>query len=242
MNNRGLVLLGISLASGLVLSVLVASTAFYNTKKLDNVISVTGSAQQKITSDVVKWKASFVRNVSPAEVAVGYKNIQSDFNIIEKYLKDNKIVAAELSISPANMQPMYSYYNGSQTLTGYIITQRLEVQSSDIAKVTELEKRAPSELSARGLTFTNDGEEFYYTKFSDLKVAMLAEATKNAQKRADEIAKSTGRAVGDLKSADMGVFQVTAVNSVDVNDYGSYDTSALEKQVTAVVRGSFYIK
>jgi hypothetical protein len=118
----------------------------------------------------------------------------------------------------------------------------LEVQSSDIAKVTELEKRAPSELSARGLTFTNDGEEFYYTKFSDLKVAMLAEATKNAQKRADEIAKSTGRAVGDLKSADMGVFQVTAVNSVDVNDYGSYDTSALEKQVTAVVRGSFYIK
>jgi hypothetical protein len=242
MNNKGLLFLGVSLSLGLVASVLVASAAFYSAKKLDNVISVTGSAQQKITSDVVKWKASFVRNVSPAEVAIGYKNIQGDFNIIQKYLSDNKITASELSISPANMQPIYNYYNGSQTLTGYTITQRLEVQSGDISKITELEKRAPSELSARGLTFTNDGEEFYYTKFSDLKVAMLAEATKNAQKRADEIAKSTGRVVGDLKSADMGVFQVTAVNSVDVNDYGSYDTSALEKQVTAVVRGSFYIK
>ncbi len=242
MNNKGLLFLGISLSLGLVASVLVASAAFYSTKKLDNVISVTGSAQQKITSDVVKWKASFVRNVSPSEVAVGYKSIQGDFNIIQKYLSDNKITSSELSISPANMQPIYNYYNGSQTLAGYTITQRLEVQSGDISKITELEKRAPSELSARGLTFTNDGEEFYYTKFSDLKVAMLAEATKNAQKRADEIAKSTGRAVGDLKSADMGVFQVTAVNSVDVSDYGSYDTSALEKQVTAVVRGSFYIK
>jgi len=45
-----------------------------------------------------------------------------------------------------------------------------------------------------------------------------------------------------LKSADMGVFQVTAVNSVDVSDYGSYDTSAFEKQITAVVRRSFLYK
>lgn len=242
MNNKGLLFLGTSLAVGLVVSVLVASSAFYNTKKLDNVISVTGSAQQTVTSDVIKWKASFVQNIGPTEVAAGYKNIQKDFTIVQKYLQDNKITTDELSISPANLQPVYSYNNGTQTLTGYSIYQRIEVQSADLSKITGLEKKAPQELSAQGITFTNEAEEFYYTKLADLKVTMLAEATKNAQQRAAEIAKSTGRTVGDLKAADMGVFQVTAVNSVDVSDYGSYDTSALEKQVTAVVRSSFYIK
>jgi hypothetical protein len=40
----------------------------------------------------------------------------------------------------------------------------------------------------------------------------------------------------------MGVLQVTAVNSMDVSDYGTYDTSALKKRVTAVVRAAFAVK
>lgn len=242
MNNKGLVYFGITIAVGLMFSVLIGALSFYNVKKLDNVISVTGSAQQKVTSDVVKWRASFTRQVLPTEVASGYKFIQNDFNVVKKYLQENKITDAELTISPASMFAQYNYNNGSQFLSGYNITQKIEVQSSEINKITDLEKKAPMELSAQGVIFTNDGEEFYYSKLSDLKVQMLAEATKNAQKRAGEIAKSTGSGVGKLKSADMGVFQVTAVNSVDVSDYGSYDTSALEKQITAVVRGAFYIK
>ncbi len=40
----------------------------------------------------------------------------------------------------------------------------------------------------------------------------------------------------------MGVFQVTARHSTEVSDYGRYDTSTKEKDVTAVVRMSFALE
>ena len=40
----------------------------------------------------------------------------------------------------------------------------------------------------------------------------------------------------------MGVFQVTRRNSTEVNDYGMYDTSDRDKEVTGVVRITFAVK
>jgi uncharacterized protein len=39
----------------------------------------------------------------------------------------------------------------------------------------------------------------------------------------------------------MGVMQITAADSNEVSDYGVNDTSALEKDITAVVNVSFAI-
>ncbi|MBP6949164.1 MAG: SIMPL domain-containing protein, partial [Candidatus Pacebacteria bacterium] len=84
--------------------------------------------------------------------------------------------------------------------------------------------------------------DFFYTKLADLRVDLLSMASKNAKERADAIAKSTGDSIGGVKDASQGVFQVTQKNSTDVSDYGSYDTSTIEKKVTAIVRASFEVK
>ena len=68
---------------------------------------------------------------------------------------------------------------------------------------------------------------------------MVAEATKDAKARAEAIASSTGNKVGAVRSAKTGVFQITSRNSTDVSDYGIYDTSSLEKDITAVVSVQF---
>jgi uncharacterized protein len=41
---------------------------------------------------------------------------------------------------------------------------------------------------------------------------------------------------------NVGVFQVTSPNSTQVSDYGEYDTSTLEKDVTAVVNVTFSLR
>jgi hypothetical protein len=71
---------------------------------------------------------------------------------------------------------------------------------------------------------------------------MLNEATKNAFERAEAIAKSTGNHAGAVITASQGVFQITGKDSVDAQDYGIYDTSTIEKKITAVVRVSFKVK
>jgi hypothetical protein len=40
----------------------------------------------------------------------------------------------------------------------------------------------------------------------------------------------------------MGVLQITAADSTDVSDYGVYDTSTIEKDMTAVVSISFAVE
>jgi len=40
----------------------------------------------------------------------------------------------------------------------------------------------------------------------------------------------------------VGVFQITSPNSTQVSDYGVYDTSTLNKDVTAVVNVTFALK
>lgn len=71
---------------------------------------------------------------------------------------------------------------------------------------------------------------------------MIAEATEDAKDRAEAIAKTTGNRIGTVRSAKTGVFQITSRHSTAVSDYGIYDTSSLEKDITAVVSVQFSLE
>jgi hypothetical protein len=71
---------------------------------------------------------------------------------------------------------------------------------------------------------------------------MVAAATKDAKARAEAIAQSTDTEVGTVRAAKTGVFQITSRNSTDVSDYGIYDTSSVDKDITAVVSVTFSIR
>jgi len=75
-----------------------------------------------------------------------------------------------------------------------------------------------------------------------LRVSLLSDAIKDAQARAAKMAEATGRKVGDLKSAASGVVQVLSSNSLEVSDYGTYDTSKINKNVMVTVRAAFGLK
>lgn len=65
---------------------------------------------------------------------------------------------------------------------------------------------------------------------------MIAEATKDANVRAQQIAENAGGSLGNLKSADMGVFQIVGQNSSE--DYswgGSFNTSSKNKTASITV-------
>ena len=105
----------------------------------------------------------------------------------------------------------------------------------EIAGVAE----SSSGLLAQGIPLAAQPPQYVYTKLPTLRLRLLGEATKDAQSRARVIAEATGSGLGGLRGVDVGVFQVTSPNSTDVSDYGFYDTSTLQKDVTAVVNVTF---
>ena len=76
------------------------------------------------------------------------------------------------------------------------------------------------------------------------KVLLLDEpfGALDAQVRAEQIASQGGRTITQLRSARMGVFQITPVYSSQTSSEGINDTTSLDKTVTAVVTASFSLK
>lgn len=236
MANPGMVI-GVSL----VAAAAIFSWAFYQTRNTKDVLSVTGSAKQRVTSDTVKWTGNFSRTVLTTELKSGYDQMDQDLRIVKRFFADQGIADKDLATSPVTMDQPSSYNQSADAPREYVLKQTVEIQSNDVAKITALAKSIQP-LINQGVIFSTQSVEYYYSKLPDLRIQMLGEAVKDAKVRADEIAKSSGRKVGALESAGMGVVQLLPVNSVEVSDYGAYDTSSIEKEAMVTVKTSFTLK
>lgn len=84
--------------------------------------------------------------------------------------------------------------------------------------------------------------EYYYSKLPELRIELIPDAINDAKLRAQKIAEGSGKKIGVIKSANLGVVQVLPVNSTEVSDWGTYDTSTIEKEVMIPVTVIFEIK
>jgi len=230
---------GVILGVSFIIGVTINSGMNYKAKQLDNTLSVTGSAKQQITSDTAKWRSSFTRTVAPSELNAGYSQMKADEALVLSFLKENGIDEKDINISPVAMDQNFKYDPNAPK--DYNLRQTVEVQSDDVNKITAIAKNTQS-LIQKGVIFSSDSLEYYYSKLPELRVTMLSDAIKDAKARAQKIAESSGETVGSIKSASMGVVQVLPVNSVEISDYGSYDTGTIEKEVMVTVKALFVLK
>lgn len=235
-----LVWASIVLAIGLLLSASIASGTFYKVRALDNTLSVTGSAKQQVRSDSVKWVTSISRQATQENMKASYALLAADLKAVKEFFKSSGIEESKLDISPVFMDQQYNY-NNPQAPAQYNLRQTIEIQSKDIDKITNIAKNTQS-LIDKGVLFSPNAPEYYYTKLPETRISLLGDAVKDATARASKIAESGGKKVGVLKDASVGVTQVMPVNSVDVSDYGVYDTSKIDKEVMITVKATFNLQ
>ncbi len=71
---------------------------------------------------------------------------------------------------------------------------------------------------------------------------MLAKAAKDARVRAEAIAFQERSEQGGVKKVNTIIFQITVPNSRRARIWGSYDTTTIKKDITAVMGVIFAIK
>lgn len=231
----------IVMAIGLFLSALVASSAAYNIKVMDNVLSVTGSAKQSIIADQAKWTVNFSRTVTASTIKEGYRLIDIDKGVIKSFFAKNGFDESKLDVSTVYMDEVYENNTPSPEFKKYTLRQSITVISSDVEKIATMSK-STKEIAEQGVLIAVLTPEYSYSKLGDIRVTLLSDALNDAKARAVSIARVSGSSVGKLKSATGGVVQVLPQGSVDVSDYGTYDTSSIHKEVMVTVRASFAIK
>ena len=243
LRNSQIIILGICIAAATIVSSVILSQGFLKVMKFTREqISVTGSAQKEIRSDLVVWRGSFTRRDTDLKAA--HQRLKEDLETVKAYLLGKGISEKELTIYQVATIIIYKKnekgYDTSD-IQGYQVLQGFEVKSKDVDKITQISREA-TELIEKGIELDSLLPEYFYTRLDELKIEMLAKASENAKARAENMIKATGNKIGSIRSAKMGVFQITPVNSTAVSDYGVNDTSTLEKKVTAVVTVSFAIE
>jgi uncharacterized protein len=229
------------LAIGLIISTLIGGWFFVKGKRGDQSITVTGSARKRIKSDLVIWRSA-VSYQAPV-LSDAYRSLSEAVPRVKTYLVSKGIAENQITISSISSQTLHGRTSdGGETseITGYSLRQELSVRSNDVDKIGQIAREA-TELINQGILIESMAPEYIYTQLGGLKIEMLAEAAKDAKVRAEQIAQSTGSSIGSVRSARMGVLQITPADSSEVSDSGMNDTSALEKDITAVVNIGFAV-
>lgn len=235
-NSLNFIIVGVAV----VLSAYLFSSAFKNRNQASDTISVTGLGQKDFVSDLIVWSGSFSRKSMTLKEA--YAALDADRAAIKNYLSGKGIGAGEIVFSAVSFNKDFDYaYNENgttraQIFTGFTVTQTVTVQSKEVNKIEEISRQS-SELINSGIEFYSSQPQYYYTKLAELKIKMIAEATKDAKTRAQSIAENAGAGLGHLKKSDMGVFQITGQNSSEDFSYGgSFNTSSKNKTANITVR------
>jgi hypothetical protein len=204
-----------------------------------DLITVTGSAKQRISSDYVVWDASLTSQHKSAPDAA--RELARWTARVRAFFRDRGVTTAELTVQPIFTETPGTVSDDGTKITGYRLTRTFEVRSSRVDAVARLAE-ATAALLAQGVPLAADAPQYVYTRLPALRPQLLAAATKDAQRRARVLVEASGAKLGKLRDVAVGVFQVTAPNSTDVSDYGTYDTTTLQKDVSAVVNVTFALR
>lgn len=220
---------------------------YYQAKKPSKTVSVVGLAEKDFVSDLIVWNLSY--DVTDMDMKCAYNAIKNQNVVVKKFLKDKGIEDDEVDFMSISTMPQYDYHwdneqgRSVEMFKGYQARQSVRVKSKDVDKIERI-IRGISDLYDQNIKILSEDPEYYYTKLSELKMEMLAEASQNARDRAETITKNAGGKLGNLKTATTGVFQITAPNSSE-DSYswsGAYNTSSKQKRVSINMRLTYYVK
>ena len=223
----------------LIISAVIASYTFYLVRTPEDTLSVTGSVKEKVTSDLAKWTSNFSRTVPAEDLILGYDQMKADQDKVLEFFIDNGFEEGDVIISPVFMEQLYMYDPNAPKEN--VLRQIVTIQASDVDKITYMAKNTQKLIDV-GVIFSTQSLEYYYTKLPELRISLIPDAINDAKLRAQKIAEGSGKKIGAIKSANLGVVQVLPVNSTEVSDWGTYDTSTIEKEIMIPVNVTFTLK
>ncbi len=201
-------------------------------------VTVTGSARLEVDADRAVWTIDAYEQAPDVATAVG--RVDDAIESVTDYLVAGGIDADRIELNGLSTNINYVWTDQGMTseISGYSAFRNLRVRSDDVALIDRL-SRGFGELLTTGIGVTAYQPEYLISDLQALRPQLQAAAVEDALTRAEAMLEVVGGEIGTIRSIRSGPFQVSAPDSVDVSDYGMYDTSTIRKSVGATVSVTF---
>jgi len=231
------VILGI----GVALGGFFIGTGFYRGRATDRIVTVKGISERDVEADVALWPLRFVATHDNLREA--QSQIKRSHDDVMRFLESHGIAPEEAEVQQLEVTDVLTNpYRTGPTLSRYIIEQTIMVRTSDPAKISNA-SQAVGELVDAGVILSSgvmgrSGPTYLFTNLSDLKPEMIAEATAQARRAAEQFAQDSGSRIGKIRRANQGVFVILARDRAP----GISEESQLHKTVRVVSTVEYYLK
>ena len=236
--SNAIIVLGILLAIGMASAAFILGVQAKRAVAGQQSITVKGLAEKPIQADSVTWMLNIA--VTDADQRGALEQLTVERKVLEDFLIKQGLPKDTWVWQVENIADHYDEVfikdTPRQMKNGFDAYQSVIISTKDLAKITQA-NQAILQLRADNHPITAQPPEYLVSGLEQVKMSLIADATKNARARATEFVKQDGVKVGVMKSANQGAFYILAKGGEAGDDsYGGvYDKSTIEKTARVVV-------
>lgn len=227
-------------AAGIALAGWFVGTSLVESRQPLRTVTVKGLSERAVQADLGFWPIRFVATGPSLEAARA--SLENSEGAVRAFLADRGFAEDEIQVQNVLVEDRAAGYNAGSTPDEYrfVLTEDMLVTTGRVTELADA-SRSVADLLRQGVVFSSDaysaGASFVFTNINDLKSEMLTEATTRAKETAAQFATESGAQVGDIQSANQGVFEV--LPAVDIpNDRPE---KQIDKKVRVVTTITYFL-
>lgn len=209
-----------ALALGIVVAGLLVGTGISSVRTADRFVTVKGVAEREVKADLAIWPIQFA--VTDDNIPAAQARVTQNVARIETFLAENGIDTSEVELQSLRVTDVLAnpYNPPNRVGNRYIIEQTVLVRTLRPDLVQAASRRV-GELVNAGIPLSSGrewgatGPTYVFRKLNDLKPSMIAEATAEARKAAEQFAKDSKSRLGGIHRASQGVFVILPRDASD---------------------------
>lgn len=232
------------LAVGVVLGGVFVGGGLARARSADRFVTVKGVSEQNVRADLVIWPIKIV--AADNELAAAQAHLQANIRGVMHFLAEQKIDTAKVALENFNVSDaLANQYNNTRPANRYVIHQTIVIRSDNPDLVLAASQKV-GELATAGVTISSGGGDegygsgptFVFTGLNKLKPKMIADATARAREAADQFARDSHSALGGIRTANQGVFEILPQNQLQ----GASEGAQIDKIVRVVATVEYFLK
>ena len=228
-------------AAGIALGGWFIGQGFLKGRTADRFVTVKGVSERDVLADIALWPIQFA--ATDDDLSRAQARISASREKVLAFLSAHGIDSAAVQVHRLAVQDLYANaYRSGPVQSRFIIQQTLMVRGAETEKIQKASQDIDTLVEA-GVVLSSDGPTngaptYLFTRLSEHKPAMIAEATANARRAVEEFAADSGSRIGRIRHANQGVFVILARDRAP----GINEQSQREKTIRVVTTIEYYLE
>ena len=183
-----------------------------NIRTADRFVTVKGVSEREVKADLALWPIQLA--VTDNDLASAQGRLSANIGRVIAFLRANAVDSTEIELQTLRVTDTFANpYQPQRVGNRFILQQTVSVRSDDPVRIQATSQKV-GELVNAGVVLSSGpewgpgGPTYLFRRLNDLKPAMIAEATSEARKAAEQFAKDSRSRLGGIHRANQGVFVI----------------------------------